>query len=281
MTDSNFINILIAEDNDVTREMMAGILETHGYTIIHANNGDSAIEQIKKNEIHAALVDINMAPTGGFEFLKYVVVNGIKTPVAVVTGDDSSDILMEASALGAVQIVQKPINPDRLVQIIQRMLKRSGINPTPMGVEAHKTNFSHDELMQKTIELADKNVKAGKGGPYGAIIANAEGKILGQGANGISSRVDPIAHAEVMAIRQASERLGELNFQDCVLYCSSEPTKVGQALIESVGVGKVYFGLSSDDVAKIRGRAPTSTPQYEQICKEAAMEMFMAAKRPA
>lgn len=281
MTDNNFINILIAEDNDVTREMMAGVLEAHGYTIIHATDGGSAIEQIKKNEIHAALVDINMAPTGGFEFLKYVVVNGLKTPIAVVTGDDSGDILMEASALGVVQVVQKPINPDRLVQIVQRMLKRSGINPAPMGVAEYKMNFSHEELMQKTIELADKNVRSGKGGPYGAIIANAEGTVLGQGANGIRSRIDPIAHAEVMAIRQASERLGETSFQDCILYCSSEPTKVGQALIESVGVGKVYYGLSHEDVTALRGKAETSSPVYEQLCKEEALEMFKSAKRPS
>ena len=280
MSDSNFINILIAEDNDITRAMMAGILEGQGYTIIHATDGNEAIEQIQKNQIHAALVDINMSPAGGFEFLKYVVVKGLKTPVAVVTGDDSGDILMEASALGVVQVVQKPIQPDRLVQIVKRMLKRSGINPSPMGIEQHKTNFSPEELMQKAIELAESNARSGKGGPYGAIIANAEGKVLGQGVNGIQSRVDPVAHAEVMAIRQASERLGETTFKDCILYCSSEPTKIGQALIESVGVGKVYYGLSSDDIAQISGRAETMAPQYEQICKDQALEMFMAARRP-
>jgi tRNA(Arg) A34 adenosine deaminase TadA/CheY-like chemotaxis protein len=280
MSDNSFINILIAEDNDVTREMMAGILETRGYKILHAIDGDSAIEVINNTEVHAALVDINMVPTSGFEFIRHVVVKGLKTPIAIVTGDDSADILLEASALGVVQVIHKPINPDRLVQIVERMLKRSGINPTPMGVEEHRLNFSHEELMLKAIELAQKNVTSGKGGPYGALIADAEGKILGQGVNGIKSRIDPIAHAEVMAIRQASERLGEISFKDCTLYCSSEPTKIGHALIESVGIGKVFYGLSGEDIAQIRGRAPTSTPQYEQICKDEALQMFQSAKRP-
>jgi len=134
--------------------------------------------------------------------------------------------------------------------------------------------------MQKAIELAEKNVALGKGGPYGAVIANKDGKILGEGVNGIQSRIDPMAHAEVMAIRQAAERQGATSLQDCILYCSSQPTKIGEALIESVGIQTVYYGLSSEDVTSIRGKAETTTPSYEQICKDEALAMFKAAKKP-
>ena len=274
------INILLAEDNDVTRNMLAGILQTQGYNIIHATDGGSAIQKIQEQEIHMAFVDINMEPTGGLEFVKYIVVHGFQIPVAIITGEDGSDILTEASALGVLQVMQKPIDPARLLKVATRMLKKQGISPTAMGSETHKSTFSHEELMQKAIEIAEKNALGGRGGPYGAVIASADGQILGEGVNGIQSRVDPIAHAEVMAIRQASERLGELTFNDCYLYCSSEPTKVGRALIESVGVKKVFYGLSADEVAQVRGRAPSSDPEYEQICKDEAMEMLKSTKPP-
>lgn len=279
MSENNFITILIAEDNDISREMMAGILKTQGYGIVHATDGDDAIAQMKEHDVDMALVDINMAPTGGFEFVKHLVVNGSKIPVAIVTGDESTDILTEASALGVAQVIQKPINPDRLLQIVSRLLKRRGLNPTPLGVSQHQSTFSHEELMQKAIDLAQRNNASGKGGPYGAVIADLSGKILGEGTNGIKSRVDPIAHAEVMAIRQAAERLGETSFSDCVMYSSSQPTQIGQALIESVGIQKVYYGLSHEDVSEIRGSVQTVQPEYEQICKNEALEMFKTAKR--
>jgi len=280
MTNNNAITVLIAEDNDVSREMMAGILQTKGYKIIHATDGDSAIQKIKEHKVDVALVDINMAPTGGFEFVKYLVVKNIKIPVAVVTGMDTSDILMEANALGVLQVIHKPIKPERLIQSVQRMARSVGLNYDPLGVESRESAFSHEQLMKRAIEIAEKNVNTNRGGPYGAVLANESGKILGEGANGIKSRIDPMAHAEVMAIRQAAERLGATSLDECIMYCSSQPTQIGQALIESVGIKKVYYGLSNEDVSAIRGKAITSKPVLEQLCKDEALEMFKAAKRP-
>lgn len=276
----NSISVLIAEDNDVSREMMAGILQTKGYTIVHATDGDGAIKAIHDHKVDVALVDVNMAPTGGFEFVKHLVVKNISIPVAIVTGVDTSDVLMEANALGVLQVIHKPIKPERLIQSVKRMAKSAGLNPEPMGIQEHHSTFTPEELMQKAIEIAQKNNDLGKGGPYGAILANEDGKILGEGVNGIKSRIDPMAHAEVMAIRQAAERLGVTSLDNCVMYCSSEPTKIGQALIESVGISKIYYGLSSEDVAAIRGTAVTSAPAYEQLCKSEALEMFRSAKKP-
>lgn len=252
MTDGAFINILIAEDNEVSREMMAGIMKTQGYNVFPAIDGDSAIEVIKNHDIDLALVDINMAPKGGFEFVKYLVIKGIKTPVVIVTGDDSSDILMEANALGVRRVIQKPIEPDRLVQVVQRVLERRGINPQPFAVTARDTKYSPEELMKKAIDLADHNAKSRKGGPFGAIVADAEGRVLGEGVNGISSQADPTAHAEVMAIRQASEKLNRTDLSDCTLFCSSEPTMMGKALVISVGIKTVYYGLTHEDIREVR-----------------------------
>ncbi|MCD8570741.1 MAG: response regulator [Alphaproteobacteria bacterium] len=271
-----FITILIAEDNTVSREMMAGILHTQGYKTIGAADGDEAIALIKKQDVDLALVDINMAPTGGFEFVKFLLVNAIDVPVVVVTADDSSDMLIESSALGVQRVLQKPIQPARLLDTVSKILKRRGLNPQPMGVEGHDTHFSHENLMARAIELAHKNAQSKRGGPFGAVIADKEGKILGEGVNGITSRSDPTAHAEVMAIRQAAERLGRSDLSDCLLYVSSEPTMIGKALIQSVGISKVYFGMSHQEVGQIRAKtAHLPETQYEQLGHDAAVAMFM------
>ena len=278
MSDNALINILIAEDNDVSREMMAGILKTQGFNTIGAIDGTEAIKIVDSQKIDLALVDINMSPKGGFEFIKHMTSKGMDIPAVIVTGDDSSDILIEANALGVTRVFQKPIDPARLIQTVERTLRKRGHNTQPLSAELYQVTFSPEELMTKAIELAENNAQSKKGGPFGAIVADQEGKILGEGVNGISSRVDPTAHAEVMAIRRAAERLNQTSLSDCVLYCSSQPTKIGMALIESVGIGKVYYGLSYDDIGTIKEHAKTADPVYEQLGRDKALTMFKTAQ---
>ncbi|MCB1532035.1 MAG: response regulator [Alphaproteobacteria bacterium] len=281
---SDFIHILIAEDNQVSRDLMSGILQTQGYKIHGVSDGQEAIERIRAHDIDLALVDINMAPKGGFEFVKHLVAQGIDLPVVVITGDQSSDILTEANALGVQRVLQKPVEPKRLIETVERILKRRGFNPSALAVEAREpATYSPQILMAKVIDMAIKNVSSGKGGPYGAIVTGADGKILGEGVNGRASRMDPTAHAEVMAIRQAAERLSRGDLSDCTLYCSSEPTMMGQALIASVGIKKIYYALTHDEIRHIRDRGEEAARQnmgqresaeYTQIGRDEAMEMF-------
>lgn len=283
MNENSAINILIAEDNDISREMMIAVLKTKGYGTTGVVDGQGAIDEVRSGHVDLALVDINMAPMGGFQFVEFLVAQGIDVPVVIITADDSSDILMRASSLGVAQVVHKPIDPDRLLQTVYRILKRRGINPDPLAVQRHRTVFSPEELMKKALDLAAENARSGKGRPFGAVVSDKEGQILGEGVNGINSRADPTAHAEVMAIRQAAEKLGKSDLSDCVLYCSSEPTMMGKALIISVGIKKVFFGLSHEEIQSIQSeeqkmrRQMHYTPgeaEYGQLCHDEAIEMF-------
>jgi tRNA(Arg) A34 adenosine deaminase TadA/CheY-like chemotaxis protein len=251
--------------------MMAGILRAQGYRVLGAIDGESAIKVVEDHAVDLALVDINMAPSGGFEFVKYLVIKGLDIPVVIITGDDSTHVLMESNALGVRRVLQKPVEPDRLIQTVQRLLKRKGINPAPLAVTAHDTIFIPEALMARAIDLADKNAAAKKGGPFGAIVTDKDGRILGEGTSGLTSRVDPVAHAEVMAIRKASEKLGSADLSNCVLYCSSEPTMMGKALIASVGIKKVYYGLSHKDTGANENPA---APDYIQMAQADALKMF-------
>lgn len=277
------ISILVAEDNEISRELMCSVLKTHGYSVIPAVDGGDAIEKIKENAVDLALVDLNMEPKGGFDIVKYLVVHGISLPVVIITADDSSDVLTIANDLGVSRVLQKPVEPDRLLGIVQRILKRNGHNLNYITSETVNTSYTPDQLMQRAIELAERNAKTRKGGPFGAVVSNLNGEILGEGTNGITSRVDPTAHAEIMAVRQAAEKLGRSDLHDCVLYCSSEPTMMGQALIISVGIPQVYYGLSHNDIKDIRAkdtavreglRDGRTDTQYTQISHVHAMRMF-------
>ena len=79
--------------------------------------------------------------------------------------------------------------------------------------------MDHETFMRAAIALSQKNVDDGTGGPFGAVVVR-DGEIIGEGTNQVTSANDPTAHAEVVAIRQACERLETFNLEGCVVYTS-------------------------------------------------------------
>jgi len=79
-----------------------------------------------------------------------------------------------------------------------------------------------NELLQRSVEIACANVAAG-GGPFGAVIADAEGRIVAEGCNAVTRCNDPTAHAEITAIRQACRTRDDFRLDGLLLYSSCEP----------------------------------------------------------
>ena len=61
-------------------------------------------------------------------------------------------------------------------------------------------------FMARAIQLSLENVRSGRGGPFGCVIVK-DGKVVAEGANRVTATNDPTAHAEVLAIRQACQKL--------------------------------------------------------------------------
>ncbi|HXD79639.1 MAG TPA: nucleoside deaminase [Puia sp.] len=78
------------------------------------------------------------------------------------------------------------------------------------------------EFLHLAIGLARQGIEAGRGGPFGCVIVR-NGEIVGQGSNGVTSTNDPTAHAEIVAIRDACQRLGHFQLAGCTMYTSCEP----------------------------------------------------------
>ena len=109
--------------------------------------------------------------------------------------------------------------------------------------------MTHEELMQRAIELSVKNVGEG-GGPFGAVIAR-NGEIVATGVNRVTASCDPTAHAEVSAIREAARRLGTFDLSGCVVYTSCEPCPMCLSAIYWAHLDSIYYGNNKDDAAAI------------------------------
>lgn len=96
--------------------------------------------------------------------------------------------------------------------------------------------------------MAEDNVRNG-GGPFGAIVVR-DGKIVGEGVNRVTRNNDPTAHAEVVAIRDACEKLGTFQLEGCAIYTSCEPCPMCLGAIYWARPAKVYFAASKEDAAE-------------------------------
>jgi guanine deaminase len=110
-------------------------------------------------------------------------------------------------------------------------------------------SLPNPEFLRRAIALATDNVVHGRGGPFGAVIVR-EGKIVGEGANSVTSTSDPTAHGEVNAIRAACRALGAFTLAGCELYTSCEPCPMCLAASYWARLDAVYYGCSAADAAR-------------------------------
>ncbi|MBN2746154.1 MAG: nucleoside deaminase [Bacteroidales bacterium] len=104
------------------------------------------------------------------------------------------------------------------------------------------------DFIKKTIQLADENVQNGHGGPFAAIIVK-EGKIIATGVNSVTSELDPTAHAEIKAIRNACKALNTYQLNDCIIYSSCEPCPMCLGAIYWSRPKKIVFAANKTDAA--------------------------------
>lgn len=106
------------------------------------------------------------------------------------------------------------------------------------------------EFMRRAIELAQSGIDANNGGPFGAIVVH-NGEIIGEGCNRVTSTNDPTAHAEIVAIREACEKLGSFQLDNCVIYTSCEPCPMCLGAIYWARPAQMFFACTREDAENI------------------------------
>lgn len=105
-------------------------------------------------------------------------------------------------------------------------------------------------FMRRAIALSIEGMRAGHGGPFGAVIVQ-NGEIIAEGNNRVILWNDPTAHAEIVAIRAACQRLKSFQLAGCELYTSCEPCPMCMGAIYWARPDRVYFANSKTDAAAI------------------------------
>ncbi len=105
-------------------------------------------------------------------------------------------------------------------------------------------------FLERAIELSRKGMEQGEGGPFGCVIV-LNNEIVGEGNNKVTSANDPTAHAEVVAIRNACEKLKTYQLNDCDIYTSCEPCPMCLGAIYWARPRRVIYANTRDEAAAI------------------------------
>lgn len=108
-----------------------------------------------------------------------------------------------------------------------------------------------NKYMKLAKEMAENGIKANEGGPFGAVVIDKEGNIIATGNNQVLKNNDPTAHAEVVAIRNACQKLNTYNLSDYILYTSCEPCPMCLSAIIWSNIKEIYYACTRDDAASI------------------------------
>ncbi len=115
-------SILVVDDEEALRTVLSSELNSEGYEVRTAADGDEAINELGKAVFDLVLLDIKMPRTNGFEVLKFIKEKQPKTKVVMLTGFADLKNAIESKKLGADDFVSKPYDLVDLLTTIERVL---------------------------------------------------------------------------------------------------------------------------------------------------------------
>lgn len=105
-----------------------------------------------------------------------------------------------------------------------------------------------EQFLRRAIALSMQNATGSAGGPFGAVVVK-DGKVIGEGANSVTTTNDPTAHAEIVAIREACRTLGTHDLAGTTIYTSCEPCPMCLTAILWARIGRMAYACDRQDAA--------------------------------
>lgn len=119
--------ILLADDDEILKELVRFRLERDGHQILHAGDGETAFNLAKENRPDLVILDAMMPVQGGIETLRLMreTEETASIPVMMLTSRKSEEDVVGALKLGANEYVTKPFRPQELAARVETLLRSS------------------------------------------------------------------------------------------------------------------------------------------------------------
>ena len=135
----------------------------------------------------------------------------------------------------------------------------------------NQTELAH---LRRAIDLA-ANAREHGNHPFGALLVDADGRLLAEAENTVTTDHDCTAHAETNLVRLASQRFDGPTLAGSTLYTSTEPCAMCAGAIHWSGIGRVVFALAEDQLFQLAGGDPAN-----ETMSLPCREVFARCRRP-
>lgn len=151
------IRILVVDDDQDSVELVEKILKKDGYRVVSLTDGRKVDEEIRKNEIHLAVVDLKMPEVSGLDVVEMIRHHDSDCAVILMTGYATLDSAVSALRGGVVDYLRKPVREDELLGAVRRALAAKGLALLPEE-ELHRNIGSAIRELRKKRTLTLKQL---------------------------------------------------------------------------------------------------------------------------
>jgi DNA-binding NtrC family response regulator len=161
--------VLVVDDDPTQRRLIQAVLEREGFAVIHAENGDEAIQRLMSGVVaDVILLDLIMPGLSGQDTLSELRARGFNQPVIVVTATGGIETVVQAMQAGAVDFFVKPAAPERILVSIRNALNMGALKGEVERLKKHATGrTTFDDLigdsapMTMVKRLGQRGAKSG------------------------------------------------------------------------------------------------------------------------
>jgi two-component system chemotaxis response regulator CheY len=116
--------VLTVDDSRTMREMVAFTLKGAGFDVVEAADGQQALVVLASHKVDLIITDLNMPGLDGLSLIRKVRAAGTHrtTPILMLTTEADGTKKQEGKAAGATGWIVKPFNPDKLIQVVQKVI---------------------------------------------------------------------------------------------------------------------------------------------------------------
>jgi DNA-binding NtrC family response regulator len=151
------IRILVVDDDQDSVELVEKILKKDGYRVASLTDGRKVDEELRKNDIHLAVVDLKMPEISGLDVVDMIRRHDSDCAVILMTGYATLDSAVSALRGGVVDYLRKPVREDELLGAVRRALAAKGLALLPEE-ELHRNIGSAIRELRKKRTLTLKQL---------------------------------------------------------------------------------------------------------------------------